>query len=236
MVESLSHDFGKRRALKDVSFSVGAGTFTVLLGPNGAGKTTLISLITGLYAAQRGEVHILGHRMRKEPLQALSRIGVVFQAPTLDLDLSVSENLLYFGALHGLSGRDAKQRSHMELDRVGLADRANDKVRSLSGGLKRRVEIARALLHRPSLLIVDEATVGLDVPARRSLLEHVRALCREQSLSVLWATHMLDEVEPGDPLVVLHQGSLCWQGTAHELSRTAASLSDAFLKLTEQAA
>jgi len=236
VIENLSHDFGRRRALNDVSFSVEAGSFTVLLGPNGAGKTTLISLVTGLYAARTGEIRILGHRMRSEPLRALAKLGVVFQAPTLDLDLTVSENLLYFGALQGLARNVAKERTHDELARLGVADRRNDKVRSLSGGLRRRVEIARALIHRPHLLIVDEATVGLDVPARRSLLQHVRALCREEALSVLWATHLLDEIEPGDPLVVLHEGSLCWKGSAKDLSHMAESLPDAFLRLTGQAA
>jgi ABC-2 type transport system ATP-binding protein len=143
---------------------------------------------------------------------------------------------LYFGSLQGLARRDANERSLAELERMGLADRKNDKVRTLSGGLRRRVEIARALIHRPRLLIVDEATVGLDVTTRRSLLHHVRGLCRDQGLSVLWATHMLDEVEPGDSLIVLHEGSLCWQGQASDLSRTAAGLPDAFLKLTGQAA
>jgi len=236
VVENLSHAFGKRRALDNVGFSVEPGTFAVLLGPNGAGKTTLISLATGLYAARQGEIRILGHRMRTEPLKALARLGVVFQAPTLDLDLTVSENLFYFAALHGLSRQEAKERSIVELDRLDLADRMNDRVRNLSGGLRRRVEIARALLHRPHLLIVDEATAGLDVTTRRALLQHVRSLCRGQGLSVLWATHMLDEIEPGDPLIVLHQGSVCWQGQASDLSRTASGLPDAFLKLTGQAA
>jgi ABC-2 type transport system ATP-binding protein len=208
----------------------------VLLGPNGAGKTTLISLVTGLYAARKGEISILGHRLRSEALRALAELGVVFQASTLDLDLTVSENLLYFGALQGLARSTAKERMLDELARLDVADRLNDKVRALSGGLRRRVEIARALIHRPRLLIVDEATVGLDVPARRSLLQHVRALCRDENLSVLWATHMLDEVEPGDPLVVLHEGGLCWQGLARDLSPTADSFPDAFLKLTGRAA
>ncbi|WP_134496632.1 ABC transporter ATP-binding protein [Microvirga pakistanensis] len=235
LVENLAHEFGKRRALNEVSFSVEPGTFCVLLGPNGAGKTTLISLVTGLYAARQGEIRILGQRLRTDPLRALAQLGVVFQASTLDLDLTVSENLLYFGSLHGFSRREARERSAIELERLNVADRMNDKVRNLSGGLRRRVEIARALIHRPRLLIVDEATVGLDVIARQSLLHHVRSLCRDQGLSVLWATHLLDEVEADDGLVVLHQGRVCWRGRAGDLSRTAAGLEDAFLKLTGQA-
>jgi ABC-2 type transport system ATP-binding protein len=236
VVDGLCHDFGDRRALKEVGFTVEAGTFTILLGPNGAGKTTLISLVTGLYAARRGDIAVLGHDLRHEPLRALAKLGVVFQAPTLDLDLTVGENLLYFGALHGLSRHDARERGLVELARLGVLDRLDDKVRALSGGLRRSVEIARSLLHQPQLLIVDEATVGLDPATRRLLLQHVRTLCREQNLSVLWATHLLDEVDAGDPLVVLHEGAVCWRGLADELSRTAESLPDAFLKLTGKAA
>ncbi|MEZ0171294.1 ABC transporter ATP-binding protein [Microvirga sp. TS319] len=236
VLDDLSHHFGKRRALSEVGFCVEPGMFCVLLGPNGAGKTTLISLVTGLYAARHGDISVLGYRLRTEPLKALAQLGVVFQASTLDLDLSVSENLLYFGSLHGLSRRDAKERSAVELERLGIAERIDEKVRNLSGGLRRRVEIARALIHRPRVLIVDEATIGLDVPTRRALLQHVRVLCRDQGLSVLWATHMLDEVEPGDRLVVLHQGRVCWQGQAQDLSLTASDLSEAFVRLTGQAA
>jgi ABC-2 type transport system ATP-binding protein len=235
-VEGLSHRFGGREALQNVSFAVEPGQFSVLLGPNGAGKTTLISLVTGLYAARQGDIRVLGHSVRRDPLKALARLGVVFQAPTLDLDLTVNENLLYHAALHGLSRREASALARDELDRLGVADRLGDKVRALSGGLRRRVEIARALLHRPELLIVDEATVGLDHAARRALLTHVRALCRERRLSVLWTTHLLDEIEPGDALVVLNQGKVCWDGSARDLPGREESLSDAFLKLTGQAA
>jgi ABC-2 type transport system ATP-binding protein len=236
VVEGLSHDFGRRHALRDVGFTVEPGTFTVLLGPNGAGKTTLLSLVTGLYSARRGDIWILGHSLRKEPLMGLAKLGVVFQHPTLDLDLTVGENLLYHAALHGLSRQQARERSIRELDRLGILDRAADKVRVLSGGLRRRVEIARALLHEPQLLVVDEATVGLDVAMRRALVQYVRTLCHDRSLSVLWATHMLDEVGPHDPLIVLHEGAVCWSGPAGDLSRAGENLSDAFLKLTGQAA
>ena len=172
-IENLSHGFGARRALTDVDLSVKPGAFAVLLGPNGAGKTTLISLTTGLYSAQQGDIRIFGYSIRCNPLPALASLGVVFQMPTLDLDLTVDQNMTYHGALHGLSRREARERAFEELERFGVNDRQDDKVRSLSGGLRQRVEIARALLHRPKLLTVDEATAGLDVAGRQLLLTHV---------------------------------------------------------------
>jgi ABC-2 type transport system ATP-binding protein len=229
-IENLSHGFGSRRALIDVNLSVEPGSFAVLLGPNGAGKTTLISLAMGLYSAQQGDIHIFGRSIRRNPLPALASLGVVFQMPTLDLDLTVDQNMTYHGALHGLSRREARERAFEELERFGVNDRQDDKVRSLSGGLRRRVEIARALLHRPKLLIVDEATAGLDVAGRQLLLTHVRSLCR-QGLSVLWATHMLGEVEPSDQLIILHQGNVRWEGEASDFAPDGA-LEAAFLKIT----
>ncbi|WP_445502710.1 ABC transporter ATP-binding protein [Microvirga sp. G4-2] len=234
VIENLSHGFGVRKALSDVSLAVEPGAFMVLLGPNGAGKTTLVSLVTGLYNAQQGDIRIFGHSMRSDPLPALAGLGVVFQMPTLDLDLTVTENLAYHAALHGLSRREAAKRSTLELERLGIAERSHDKVRSLSGGLRRRVEIARALLHNPRLLIVDEATAGLDVAGRHLLLKHVRSMCGE-GLSVLWATHMLDEVESADRLAVLHQGSVRWMGAAGEIA-SSGTLEAAFLRLTGEAA
>jgi ABC-2 type transport system ATP-binding protein len=229
-IENLSHGFGERRALSDVSLSVEPGSFTVLLGPNGAGKTTLVSLVTGLYNAQHGDIRIFGHSIRRDPLPALAGLGVVFQMPTLDLDLTVVDNLAYHAALHGLSRREAIKRASDEMERLGVIDRGSDKVRSLSGGLRRRVEIARALLHRPKLLIVDEATAGLDVAARQSLLKHVRTL-RSEGISVVWATHMLDEVESEDRLAVLHQGSVRWAGEARAFA-AGRGLEQAFMQLT----
>lgn len=233
-IEKLSHGFGRRKALCDVNLAIEQGTFMVLLGPNGAGKTTLVSLVTGLYNAQQGDIRIFGHSIRRDPLQALASLGVVFQMPTLDLDLTVADNLGYHAALHGLSRGEAQNRSLAELERLGIAERARDKVRALSGGLRRRVEIARALLHNPRLLIVDEATAGLDVAGRQLLLRHVRSLCRE-GLSILWATHMLEEVESTDRLTVLHQGSICWAGMASEFAPTGA-LEASFLHLTRESA
>ena len=233
-VAQLSHAFDARHALRDVSFAVEPGSFTVLLGLNGAGKTTLVSLVTGLYHARAGDIRVFGRSLRREPLAALARIGVVFQAPSLDLDLTVAENLRYHASLHGFSRAEAKARTEEELGRLGMLERAGDKSRALSGGLRRRVEIARALLHRPRLLLCDEATVGLDAAMRRDMLAHVRALCRERGLTVVWATHLIDEVEDADAAIVLHRGAVLWSGVARELPSHAGkpSVAEAFLAMT----
>ncbi len=213
-VQGVSHAFGARVALQDVSFTVPRGAFAVLLGLNGAGKTTLFSVVTRLYRAQAGGVRVLGHALDRAPLDALAAMGVVFQAPTLDPELTVRQSLRYHAALHGLSRREADARAATELARLGLQDALHRPVRALSGGERRRVELARALLHAPGLLLLDEPTAGLDPPARRAILSHVRALCRERGLAALWATHLLDEVEPGDRLVVLHRGRVRHDGVA----------------------
>jgi len=233
-VEGLSHSFGSRKALDGVSFSIAAGSFTALLGPNGAGKTTLFSLVTRLYNNRVGSIRVFGFEVRRQPSEALSRIGAIFQQRTLDLDLTVADNLHYHAALHGMSRRETRERIEIELGRTGLLDRLKDKVRSLSGGQMRRVEIAAALLHRPRLLLLDEPTVGVDIGSRRPILEHIHRLCREDGLGALWATHLIDEVVPGDDVVVLHQGHVLAHGGVDDVARAAgtASIGDAFTKLT----
>jgi ABC-2 type transport system ATP-binding protein len=205
-VDHVSHSYGSRPALVDVSFAIVPATFTVLLGLNGAGKTTLFSLITRLYAARQGRILVFGHDVASAPGPALARIGVVFQDRTLDLDLTVSQNLAYHAALHGIVRSEAGARAEAVLARVGLADRGRDKVRSLSGGQMRRLEIARALLHRPPLIVLDEPTVGLDIASRADLIAHVRRLVAEDGVCVLWATHLTDEIADGDDVIVLHRG------------------------------
>lgn len=216
-VQGLGHRFGPRRVLKDVGFEIAAGDFTVLLGLNGAGKTTLFSLATRLYAQAEGVIRVFGIDIRARPSDCLRQIGAVFQQPTLDLDLSVEQNLHYHAALQGLSRRQATVRIEAEVPRVGLADRLNDKVRRLSGGQRRRVEIARALLHQPRLLLLDEPTVGLDIESRQFLLDHVRGLCREEGIAALWATHLIDEVGEGAKVVVLHKGEVLAAGSAMQV-------------------
>jgi ABC-2 type transport system ATP-binding protein len=236
-IESVSHFYGARKALDDVSFTVPPASFTALLGLNGAGKSTLFSLITRLFGTQAGRIGIFGHDIRRNPGKALRRMGVVFQPRTLDLDLSVVQNLLYHAALQGIDRREARPRAGEVLSRIGLADRAGSKVRDLSGGQMRRLEIARALLHRPRLLLLDEATVGLDVNARTDILGHVRRLIAEQGIAVLWATHLLDEIMPSDDLVVLHQGRILALGQVTRVIADAGAgdLHAAFAHLTTTA-
>ena len=233
-IHGVSHAYGARRALIDVTFDVAPGSFTALLGLNGAGKSTLFSLITRLFGIQAGSIGIFGHDIGRVPGEALRLMGVVFQPRTLDLDLSVTQNLLYHAALHGIGRREARARSNEVLGRIGLADRAGSKVRDLSGGQMRRIEIARALLHRPRLLLLDEATVGLDVKARADILNHVRQLVTEQGIGVLWATHLFDEIIPSDNLVILHQGRVLARAEVAEVLKEAGAqdVNSAFMRLT----
>jgi ABC-2 type transport system ATP-binding protein len=233
-VKGVSHSYGARRALIDVDLSVAPASFTALLGLNGAGKSTLFSLITRLFGIQAGHISIFGHDIGRDPGEALRLMGVVFQPRTLDLDLSVMQNLLYHAALHGIGRREARQRADEVLARIELSDRSGSKVRDLSGGQMRRIEIARALLHRPRLLLLDEATVGLDVKARADILGHVRRLVTDEGIGVLWATHLFDEVVPSDDLVILHQGQVLARGdVARVLSEAGATdVNSAFMRLT----
>lgn len=233
-VHDVSHSYGSRPALKDVSLTVPQSRFTALLGLNGAGKTTLFSLITRLYDTRVGSIEVLGHHVSREPGKALRQLGVVFQARTLDLDISVMENLLYHAALHGIGTREARQRARSALQEIELADRANEAVRRLSGGQMRRVEIARALLHRPRVLVLDEPTVGLDVASRSAIVRHVRSLVRERGVAVLWATHLLDEVAMDDAVVVLHRGQVLAAGEVPDVvaATGAADMRSAFIALT----
>ncbi|MQY49008.1 ATP-binding cassette domain-containing protein [Rhizobiales bacterium RZME27] len=220
-VTDVSHAYGAKKALAGVSFFIPAGRFTVLLGLNGAGKTTLFSLISRLYDTQDGSIRIFGRDIRRDPSEALRRLGIVFQARTLDLDLSIAQNLTYHAALHGFGRREAMARIIMLLDTVGLADRLHDKAKNLSGGQMRRVEIVRALLHRPSLLLLDEATVGLDVQARADILATIRALVRDDGIGVLWATHLIDEVMEDDDVVILDGGRVLASGAVGDVVRAA---------------
>jgi ABC-2 type transport system ATP-binding protein len=233
----VSHRFGVREALANVSVTVPQGRFVALLGPNGAGKTTFFSIVTRLYTSRSGSVRIFGHDLERAASLALAELGVVFQSRTLDLDLSLGQNLSYHAALHGLGGPEVRARIAGLIGRADLADRIDEKVRSLSGGQARRVEIARALVHRPRLLLLDEPTVGLDRASRAGILATVRRLVAEEGLSVLWATHLFEEVEPEDGVYVLHRGRVVAHGNA--LAVTAAtgearSLDEAFRTLTAE--
>ncbi len=233
-VSQLSFAYGPRQALDQVSLSLAPGRFAALLGPNGAGKSTLIALLTRLYDLQQGDIRVGGCSLRNAARAALRQLGVVFQQSTLDLDLSVEQNLHYHAALHGLSRRQGQARIDAELARQGLSERRRDSVRALNGGHRRRVEIARALLHQPRLLLLDEASAGLDPASRLALNRHIRQLCQEQRLSVLWTTHLLDEVQADDQLLILHQGRLVASGVAGTISQQqGGDLGTAFARLTQ---
>ncbi|WP_305906936.1 ABC transporter ATP-binding protein [Methylomarinum sp. Ch1-1] len=232
-VNELSFAYGSKKALDEVSFAVNAGECTMLLGPNGAGKSTLFALITRLYDSRQGSIKLCGFDIRKNSRKALAQLGVVFQQTTLDPDLTVMQNLRYHTALHGIGRKQANRRIQEELERFEMYDRRREKVRQLNGGHKRRVEIARALLHEPKLLLLDEPTVGLDVPSRQGIVEHVHELVKETDLAVLWATHLIDEIYPEDQLIILHKGRVMAKSNVDQLlKKTGASIHDVFSKLT----
>ncbi|WP_394753391.1 ABC transporter ATP-binding protein [Crenothrix sp.] len=237
LIENLSFSYSNKKALDNVSFVIHPGECTVLLGPNGAGKSTLFSLITRLYDTRQGRIELCGFDIKKHTRNALAKLGVVFQQTTLDMDLSVMQNLRYHTALHGMPRKLANQRIQQELERLNMYERRYEKVRQLNGGHRRRVEIARSLLHKPSLLLLDEPTVGLDVPSRQALVEYVHQLVAEENLAVLWASHLIDEIYPNDHVIVLHKGQIKAKGSVNEVMAATQTLQikDAFSKLTEAA-
>ena len=200
-IESLNHHFGELQLLNEINLTLNPGDYSILLGLNGAGKTTLFSLITRLYSNQTGAI-------KKNPTKALANIGVVFQQPTIDLDLTVAQNLYYHASLHGMKKKNALDTATTELKRQNMEDIFHKKVRELSGGQKRRVEIVRALMHNPKLLLLDEPTVGVDIESRQLIIRHVKNLCKEKKIAVLWATHLIDEVDLKGNLIILHKGKI----------------------------
>ncbi len=234
-VEGLAFSYGGKKALDDVNFKIRSGECTLLLGPNGAGKSTLFSLITRLYDTRDGRIELCGFDVKQQTRKALANLGIVFQQTTLDMDLTVLQNLRYHAALHGMGGKFANQRIQEELERLRLYERRNEKVRQLNGGHKRRVEIARALLHKPSLLLLDEPTVGLDMPSRQAIVEYVHQLASSKQLAVLWASHLIDEVYPDDHVIVLHKGQVKANGTVDEVLKAThtGQIKDAFYSLTQ---
>lgn len=234
-IENLSFSYSGKKALDQVNFNIHAGECTLLLGPNGAGKSTLFSLITRLYDSHEGRIELCGFDIKQQTRQALAKLGVVFQQTTLDMDLTVMQNLRYHTALHGLGRKLAMQRIQQELERLNMFDRRFEKIRQLNGGHRRRVEIARALLHKPTLLLLDEPTVGLDVPSRLAIVEYVHHLAADEKLAVLWASHLIDEIYPDDHLIVLHKGQIKANGTVDEVLKitNTALVKDAFYNLTQ---
>ena len=230
----LSLSRGGRPILDRLDLSLQAGSLTALLGPNGAGKSTLFQLLTGLFNADAGQVQVCGHDVRVAPVSALGRIGVVFQQMSLDLDLSVERNLRFHADLHGLPRRVAGERLAEGCRALGLDKDLARPVRELSGGNRRKVELVRALLHRPKVVLMDEPTVGLDPKSRRDLLAAIRADIAARGTTVLWATHLVEEAEAADRVVVLHKGRLLADGSpaAVTVALGGERLEEAFIRAT----
>jgi len=207
-LQGLSHRYGTRIALDDVTLQVQRGEIVGLLGPNGSGKTTLFHLLSTLIPVTHGEVQLLGYDLRREAAAIRTQLGVVFQHPSLDRKLTVQENIRHHGHLYGLHGRLLRERTQHVLQRVGLHERSAELVETLSGGLQRRVELAKALLHQPVLLLLDEPSTGLDPGARRDFMAYLQHLRQQDGVSVLLTTHMLDEAEHCDRVGIMHQGRL----------------------------
>ncbi len=214
---ALTHSYGDRKALDGLSFSVGEREIFGLLGPNGSGKTTLFRILSTLMTPSDGRASIAGFDVGTQPAEVRSRIGIVFQARSIDLKLTVEENLMHAGHLYGLRGKTLKTRIEQVLDRVALADRAKAFVETLSGGMQRRVELAKGLLHAPSILLLDEPSTGLDPGARRDLWQYLRTLRDEDGISVLVTTHLMEEAEYCDRLAILSAGKLVALGSPSEL-------------------
>lgn len=216
-VQNLTHRYGDRVALQGVSFEVAKGEIFGLLGPNGGGKSTLFRILSTMMAPTGGTASVAGFDVARDPGSVRRAAGVVFQTQSLDKALTVEENLRAQGHLHGLSGATLRDRMKFAMERLGIADRHGELVEKLSGGLRRRVEIAKALLHRPQVLLMDEASTGLDPAARREVSRHVEELRRNEGVTILLTTHILPEAELCDRLVLLHQGNIVAQGSPREL-------------------
>ncbi len=216
-VSNLTHRYGERYALSEVSFAVSGREIFGVLGPNGGGKSTLFKILATMMDPASGRASIAGFDIATQAADVRRRIGVVFQSQSLDRKLTVAENLRAQGHLFGLSGSVLRGRVERGMDRLGLADRRNDLVETLSGGLRRRVEIAKSLLHEPSVLLMDEPSTGLDPAARRELWNYIEELRTAQGITVLLTTHILEEADRCDRLLLLHQGKVVSTGTPAEL-------------------
>jgi ABC-2 type transport system ATP-binding protein len=216
-VQNLTHRYGDRVALSNVAFEVQKGEIFGLLGPNGGGKSSLFRILSTMMVPTGGRAEIAGFDVARDPAAVRRTVGVVFQTQSLDKALTVEENLRAQGHLHGLSGATLRDRMANAMQRLGLQDRRQDLVDTLSGGLRRRVEIAKALLHKPQVLLMDEASTGLDPAARRDLSNHIESLRVHEGVTILLTTHVLPEADRCDRLVLLHEGKIVAQGSPAEL-------------------
>lgn len=219
-ITKLSHHYGDRTALNEISFEVAAGEIFILVGPNGGGKTTLFRVLSTLIAPQSGEIQILGCDLIRQQAEIRRSLGVVFQAPSLDRKLTVIENIRYQAILYGLTGNERAKREAELLEQLGLTDRAGDLVETLSGGLKRRVELAKGMIHRPRLLLLDEPSTALDPGARSSLWEYLTRLREETGVTIALTSHLLEEAERADRMAILDTGSIVALDTPDALRAT----------------
>jgi ABC-2 type transport system ATP-binding protein len=216
-VQHVSHRYGQRLAVDDLSLDIAAGEVFAFLGPNGSGKTSLFRVLSTLIPLQQGEASILDHNLRSDVTAIRRQMGVVFQSPSLDKKLTVAENLTHQGRLYGLPSAELASRKAELLAAVGLAERAKDRVETLSGGMRRRVELAKCMLHRPRLLLLDEPSTGLDPAARSDLWQYLRQLRERDGVTVVLTTHLLDEADRADSLAIMHEGRLAALGRPDEL-------------------
>ena len=232
--KNVSFSYDKKEVLKNISFGINEGSFFVLLGLNGAGKSTIFSLATRLLKVQKGEIFVNNYSI-KDYSNALKDIGIVFQEPTLDLDLTVKQNLYYYGALKGINFKDTMNSIQDEIIKLGLEDSLDTQVRKLNGGHRRRVEIVRALINKPKLLLLDEATVGLDLKSRFDILDYVKELVKTKNISVLWITHLFDEVNENDDISIIKNAEIIESGLAKDIVKkhNKENLVDTFTYLTK---
>jgi ABC-2 type transport system ATP-binding protein len=207
-ISHLAYRYGEREAIHDLSLSIAEREIFAILGPNGSGKTTLFRVLSTLIPLQQGEVRILGHNLRTDAAAIRSQLGVVFQSPSIDKKLTVMENVVHHGRLYGLGGRELRTRADEMLARLGLADRKRELVEQLSGGLRRRVELATGMLHRPRLLLLDEPSTGLDPGARSDLWQYLEQVREADGVTVLVTTHLLDEAQRADRIAIMHTGNV----------------------------
>jgi len=231
---SVTKCYGAVTALDRINLCVAPGCYVGLLGPNGAGKSTLFQILAGMFAQDEGDVRLFGGTHAAEGIAIRRRLGVVFQSRSVDQDMSVRANLRFHGRLFGLSGQALDTRIDALADQLGLGGLTLSVVRQLSGGQQRKVEIARALLNTPDLLMMDEATAGLDATSRQTLVAEIRDLSRDQGVAVIWATHLVDEVVDADDIVLLNQGRIVAQGSPEQVvaQAGAAGLAEAYGRLT----